>query len=78
MPLPSFAKVLEARVKFELNPVYPAEDCSDAMKLLWMQMTPKDRRKHFVLNEIQQSRTIPMVGGMCRRCCRLCYLCRCW
>lgn len=58
---PSFETVLEGRVKFELNPVYPPEDCSDAVRFLWMQMTPKERRKNFVLHEIEQCRTIPMV-----------------
>ncbi|CAM9697474.1 unnamed protein product, partial [Hapterophycus canaliculatus] len=59
-PTPSFEKVLEGRVKFELNPVYPPEDCSDAVRFLWMQMTPKERRKNFVLHEIELCRTIPM------------------
>eukprot|EP00903_Cladosiphon_okamuranus_P009842 g9353.t1 len=54
-------KRTEARVKFEMNPVFPPEDCPVAVRSAWMQMTPKDRRKNFVLYELEQCWTIPML-----------------
>lgn len=60
-------KLVDRRVKFEMNPVYPPEDCSDATRFAWMQLTPKDRRKNFILHELEQCRTIPVVSAQ-RNC----------
>ncbi|CAN0309802.1 unnamed protein product [Pylaiella littoralis] len=57
----STEKLVEWRVKFERNPVYPPEDCSDATRFAWMQLTPKDRRKNFILHELEQCKTIPVL-----------------
>ncbi|CAM9522852.1 unnamed protein product [Ectocarpus sp. 8 AP-2014] len=54
-------KITVDRVKFEMNPVYPPEGCSMAERLTWLQMTPKDRRKSFVLHELGLCKSIPVL-----------------
>lgn len=51
-----------ARVRFEVNPVYPAEGSPEATKQAWMQMTPKDRRKEFMLQEVERCTAITTVS----------------
>ncbi|CAN0118573.1 unnamed protein product [Ectocarpus sp. 6 AP-2014] len=57
----SLDKIIVDRVKFEMNPVYPPEGCSMAERLAWLQMTPKDRRKSFVLHELGLCKSIPVL-----------------
>lgn len=57
----SFKQLVQGRVKFESNPVYPPEDCSEAFRLTWMQMTPKERRKSFILQELEKCTAVTVV-----------------
>eukprot|EP00904_Undaria_pinnatifida_P000364 jgi/Undpi1/10328/HiC_scaffold_28.g12778.m1 len=50
----SFRHLVLGRVKFEVNPVYPPEGSPEETKLAWMQMTPKDRRKYFIQQELDK------------------------
>ena len=45
-----------------MNPVYPPEGAPEATKLAWMQMTPKDRRKLFMLQEVERCAAITTVS----------------
>ncbi|CAB1103033.1 unnamed protein product [Ectocarpus sp. CCAP 1310/34] len=57
----SLDKIVVDRLKFEMNPMYPPEGCSMAERLAWLQMTPKDRRKSFVLHELGLCKSIPVL-----------------
>ncbi|CAM9402874.1 unnamed protein product [Ectocarpus sp. 4 AP-2014] len=57
----SLDKIIVDRLKFEMNPVYPPEGCSMTERLAWLQMTPKDRRKSFVLHELGLCKSIPVL-----------------
>lgn len=51
------------RVKFEVNPVYPPEGSPEETKLAWMQMTPKDRRKYFIQQELDKCTAVTTVSA---------------